>query len=356
MLSNAQEKYVDIGIPSSYWDSEIEVVCPDCNKASLVHNKNECVTFTCLKCGKNEKIQKDNDSYYPTKYTGKKGVDPFFKYDLFLQEDTKNGSLWVYNADQLSHLKAYTCAKLREKKEKDKYFDYYLSFFHKLPAWVKSAKNREIVLNKIAKLEKKAITNKKNKTPYDILEEIEKSFFYRWNWKNNRSWRLLEYSDLSKNEFKTTYYPDFKKNILLQRGLEENTLLIKKTIYKGGFIGDSQEIIAALSLKQTTKKPTCRHVKVGKPTKFLSYIVRNLNDESFSAKELLVDVAKIEIDRNLAVSNEMINFQRNDYIIQFIESNEPNLDIQFDKGALVVEYGFTKSALEKIMSSLQKNK
>jgi len=284
MLNIKKEIYEDIGIPLSYWDSEIEVKCPNCSSPSLVEKKKEQIKFICLDCGKYNLDHLNKKIHFKG---GKKGVDPFFNYELYLKEETSYGTLWVYNAEHLFHLKAYIKAKERIKKFKDKYFDYYQSYFHKLPSWVKIAKNRDIILTKIALLEKRTITQKKSKTSAVIAKEVEESFFYRWNFKYNQSWRYNETID---DNF--IYYLDFNE----------------KTF----------------------------NFKTKKIEPILSLFVRNLKGQKFTLKELVVDILKMDID--IILSEDMIVFEKGDYLLKFSESAFSNF-----------RFGFTKGVMKKIV-------
>jgi len=350
MSNITTEKYIDIGIPSSYWDKEIEVECPKCNSPSLVHNKKDYVTFTCSNCCKTEKIKHKDNSYYPTEWHGKTGVDPFFKYTLFLKEETPYGSLWVYNADQLKHLKYYVGAKIREKKETDKYFSYYISFFHKLPTWIKSSKNRDIILKKISILEKKSITKPNNKTPLDIANDVKESFFYRWNW-TNRSWKLLDKSSFLSSDYNISYYPDIKEEIVIIREIKDDKLSIFKVDIKNGGISTEHELIEEFSLENTTKGATFRKTRSGKPTIYYLINLRKLSNESFTSKELLIDVANMNLNEE-AVSNKLISFEEEDYMFMFTESKSSHPDFApTSKDETHTFYGFSESAIKKLLKS-----
>ena len=349
MLNNTStEKYIDIGIPFSYWGNEIEVICPSCQSTALVKRKQNTAKFACSTCCKNDEKIID---HYPPKRWGEKEVDPFFNLKLSLIESTPHGNIWVYNADQLSHLKSYISAKLREKKDTDKYFDYYVSYFHKLPAWVKAAKNRDMVIKKITRLENKIITKQKNKTPHDIACEVKESFFYRWNWETSSNWKTLDYA-IALSSHQSTCYPDFNKKIITIRNIEENKMLIKEAYIEKDLINNKKQLIAELSLKTTTKGSTFRHTHKSKPTKYFTLIARNLNNQRFTAKELITDVADMEIDKNISISTDMLDFRKDDYIYKFIESNHSHSDFSSSSDELQIYYGFSQSALKKVVKSV----
>jgi len=76
-------------------------------------------------------------------------IDPYFGLDLYLQVNIKENVLWVYNIDHLKYLRHYVSSTLREGYGRHKY-----SLITNLPQWVKSAKNRELIVKKLDFLEK----------------------------------------------------------------------------------------------------------------------------------------------------------------------------------------------------------
>ncbi len=91
---------------------------------------------------------------------GLKPTDPYFGFDLYLQINIKGDILWLYNLAHLDYLKEYVEADLREDDGRHKY-----SIIANLPQWVKSKKNRDIIVKKLNKLkeefEKEITQNKK---------------------------------------------------------------------------------------------------------------------------------------------------------------------------------------------------
>lgn len=75
-------------------------------------------------------------------------TDPFFGFDLWMQTSVKSNVLWVYNLDHLVYLRQYVSAKMRDDDGRTKY-----SMIAKLPQWIKSANNRDLIVRKLNKLE-----------------------------------------------------------------------------------------------------------------------------------------------------------------------------------------------------------
>lgn len=80
-------------------------------------------------------------------YRKEMATDPFFGLDIWLQLNIKNQLLWLYNMDHLNYLKEYVEATLRDEIDRHKY-----SMIANLPQWVKSSKNRELIVKKLNKL------------------------------------------------------------------------------------------------------------------------------------------------------------------------------------------------------------
>ncbi|PCJ67591.1 MAG: hypothetical protein COA58_00200 [Bacteroidetes bacterium] len=98
---------------------------------------------TCMTC--------NDEREYPItwhRYREDKSTDPYFGFELWLQTSIKDNVLWLYNLDHLNYLKGYVSAKLREDNGRYKY-----SMIANLPQWIKSSKNRELIVKKLNKLE-----------------------------------------------------------------------------------------------------------------------------------------------------------------------------------------------------------
>ncbi|SFT39914.1 hypothetical protein SAMN05216474_0343 [Lishizhenia tianjinensis] len=100
--------------------------------------------ITCEVC---KSTQEYNLKWY--RYREDKPTDPFFGFDLWLQTSIKENVLWVYNIDHLDYLMEYVNATLREDNGRHKY-----SMIRNLPHWVKSGKNRKIIVKKLSKLKR----------------------------------------------------------------------------------------------------------------------------------------------------------------------------------------------------------
>lgn len=102
------------------------------------------INVQCLTCHNENKY---DISWY--RYRNDKATDPYFGFDLWLQTSIKDNVLWVYNIDHLDYLKEYVEAKLREDDGRHKY-----SMITNLPQWVKSSKNRDVIIKKLNTLKK----------------------------------------------------------------------------------------------------------------------------------------------------------------------------------------------------------
>lgn len=75
--------------------------------------------------------------------------DPWLRLPLWLVTTVRGETLWAYNARHLDLLAGYVAAGLRER---DTTPGLPMSVAERLPAWVKSAKNRDAVLAGIERL------------------------------------------------------------------------------------------------------------------------------------------------------------------------------------------------------------
>ena len=200
-------RYLDKGFSLLYWATEIEAVCPKCDGVGIINGnpywREWRAAFLCQSCSHSlttdrdcwhgpllgqgrrpcgscghkwvrveklfaeaSKVNKEyanakcpqckNYNEVPLKFTRTEpddhAIDPFLGLELALKEETRHGTVWVYGAKHLEQLKLYIAADLREG-DGTKW-----SYFTRLPKWLKTSKNRDLVLKAIAKLEKRLIT------------------------------------------------------------------------------------------------------------------------------------------------------------------------------------------------------
>ncbi|GHB31956.1 hypothetical protein GCM10010377_22760 [Streptomyces viridiviolaceus] len=77
--------------------------------------------------------------------------DPYFRLPLWLQTDTRHGRLWAYDLPQLTLLRQFAAASLRERRPWHEH-GRKMTYVARLPAWVKSAKNRDEVLRAVDRM------------------------------------------------------------------------------------------------------------------------------------------------------------------------------------------------------------
>lgn len=200
-------RYYDKGYSLLHWATEIEAICPKCSCVGVISGtpywKEWKATFFCQSCSHSLKTERDEwqgpmlgIGHRPCSHCGNKwvraemsyenssmiktnaskgaclkcktvnevqltfthakpvdhAIDPFFGLELALKFDTRYGTVWAYGADHLEELKQYTSAQLREGNGMK------WSYFTRLPKWLKTSKNRELVLKAIGKLEKRLVT------------------------------------------------------------------------------------------------------------------------------------------------------------------------------------------------------
>ncbi len=148
---------------------DILVSCPGCAKQALVKTGSSVnekieepeVKVTCLHCGYNKKLtDKPSAVLYssnPKKIAGNYfviggAVDPFFHLPLWLIAEIDEHVLWAYNHQHLNFLQTHIEAKLRERNGQERFNS---SLGSRLPKWMTSKKNRELLLRKINELRDK---------------------------------------------------------------------------------------------------------------------------------------------------------------------------------------------------------
>ncbi|MET7697371.1 hypothetical protein [Streptomyces sp. NPDC005485] len=77
--------------------------------------------------------------------------DPYFRVPLWLRTGTRHGRLWAYNLEHLELLRQFAAASLRER---DPWYEHgrKMTYVARLPAWIKSAKNRDEVLRAVDRM------------------------------------------------------------------------------------------------------------------------------------------------------------------------------------------------------------
>ena len=149
---------------------DIYVVCPSCNGQAIVKVPDfslskmhaQSVKLICSKCGHNKHLEEKPESVlYSSSSTISKdkyliiggAIDPYFHLPLWLTIACCDNTLWAYNYEHLNFIREHVEAKLRERNIKEMTNS---SLGSRLPKWMTSKKNREIIL--------KAITQLRNKT------------------------------------------------------------------------------------------------------------------------------------------------------------------------------------------------
>jgi hypothetical protein len=148
---------------------DILVVCPNCSKQAIVKPNNfsfrnieqSDVKVICLNCGYNKKLlEKPVSTLHSSKDKVNKGliyviggaIDPFFCLPLWLKTDFEEHTLWAYNLQHLDFLRQHIEAKLKERNGQELFNK---SLGSRLPKWMTSKKNREVLLKKISELQNK---------------------------------------------------------------------------------------------------------------------------------------------------------------------------------------------------------
>lgn len=127
--------------------------CDSCGK--LIHNvipqsreMMDSLAVSCPSCGET-RVYKPRNEAYTQPYSGpQEGLAPVFGLPLWLQGSIRGNLFWAYNRQHLHAIKEYVGAKLRERQTTT-----HTTMVERLPQFIKDAKNREVILRFIEKLE-----------------------------------------------------------------------------------------------------------------------------------------------------------------------------------------------------------
>ena len=129
--------------------------CDNCGKGFEVKipnqkTKQKEITIPCPNCGITRKFKARIEEYRLKHPVAGEACDPIFNLPLWFQAEIKGKVFWAYNRAHLSEIKKYVQAKLRERQTL-----YYTTMVERLPQFITEAKNREVVLKGIERLERK---------------------------------------------------------------------------------------------------------------------------------------------------------------------------------------------------------
>lgn len=136
--------------------SRVLVRCPRCDKLATVRNLEDEITadrpygtyrLQCESCTNRAEVA---PTWYAFGNIRGRIVDPFFQAPLFLQRDTRLGTVFAYNEAHLAWLEQFVSADLRERTHLDGNAN--SSMNSRLPRWMKLARNRDEILQAIVKL------------------------------------------------------------------------------------------------------------------------------------------------------------------------------------------------------------
>lgn len=186
MTESARVRFRDDSVYLSNFADDIDVVCPWCGGDALVNER----SLTCRSCGKSaepgvwfgpakgscsracrycrRRLTRQVSENPPKRTTFRiacpgckhrtvatiswygvrnAGHDPFFGAKLKLRRRCGRDLLWAYNQAHLRYIEDYVCAELRERRPNSNG-----SLASRMPRWIKSAKNRALVLKAVASL------------------------------------------------------------------------------------------------------------------------------------------------------------------------------------------------------------
>lgn len=141
-----KKRFQDANLQLSDFSDKVLVVCPRCKKkATVIHQADKGAVLSCFEChhSSSKPLAVQDRNYSIT-------TDYWFGEELWLQASFKDEVLWANNYEHLEYIRQYIQAGLRERNNRAFY-----TMVEKLPAFIKSAKNRDKLLKRIDKLMKK---------------------------------------------------------------------------------------------------------------------------------------------------------------------------------------------------------
>lgn len=132
----------------------VKRACDNCGlsiEINIPNNKEKVkdLTVHCPHCGTVRTYEPRNDAYTLT-YENTGIGDPVFNLPLWFQTEIKGKVFWAYNREHLNEIRKYVSAKLRERQTMT-----HTTMVERLPNFIKTRKNREIIIKNIDKLMKK---------------------------------------------------------------------------------------------------------------------------------------------------------------------------------------------------------
>jgi hypothetical protein len=137
---------------------EALVVCPRCAHVALSRATDPASTdlfaprrLTCDHCGQTRSSEGGSIRHQRRRAPA---LDAYFGLPVWLQARCCGELLWAYNTEHLAFLEAFVRARLRERRRSAKYGWSNQALISRLPAWLKSRRNRDEVLACIDRLRK----------------------------------------------------------------------------------------------------------------------------------------------------------------------------------------------------------
>ncbi|MFD3496906.1 hypothetical protein ACFWWT_25340 [Streptomyces sp. NPDC058676] len=139
-MSPAPVRFHDPGSTASAFSTSVLVRCPRCDRIAHFERRTPAESrLVCRSCGLS------------------KATARCARPALWLQAETRHGEIWAYNLEHLDLLRRFVAATLRERAP---WYEHgrKMTYVARLPAWIKSAGNRDEVLRAIDRLRASVVT------------------------------------------------------------------------------------------------------------------------------------------------------------------------------------------------------
>lgn len=145
---------------NAYYEITVHEACHFCGGSRLtadkkiinIKNPQAFAEAECSVCHKISKLIVNSKNIYIRK--ADRLAHTVFGLQLCLVANTRSGNIYLHNLEHLQELKSYVQAGLRERTQNTGNSSYY----SRLPAWIKSARNRKEILKALLRLEQMATT------------------------------------------------------------------------------------------------------------------------------------------------------------------------------------------------------
>ncbi|MFB7337698.1 hypothetical protein ACFC00_39790 [Streptomyces adustus] len=146
-MSPTPVRFYDPGVTDDHFRLSALVRCPRCERVAHFEWRTGAATDGQGRCRSQQRVVCRSCGLSRISGPGQCWTRP----PLWLETTTRHGTIWAYNLEHLDLLRRFVAASLRERAP---WYEHgrKMTYVARLPAWIKSAKNRDEVLRAIDRL------------------------------------------------------------------------------------------------------------------------------------------------------------------------------------------------------------